>query len=128
MTDDVTLAGRTSTVYTPDSLIAGNAELLLDESITLISGQNLTRGSLLGKITASGKYTLSLSASGDGSQTPVAVLAHTTDASGGDAVTNAYVRGDFNQNAVTFGTGHTAASTKEALRALGIALVPSVAA
>lgn len=119
----MTTAAFTTTAFTPDRLVAQNAHLLLDESITLLSGQNLARGALLGKVTASGKYVLSLAAAGDGSQTPVAILAIDTNATGGDKVTNAYFRGDFQADAVTYGTGHTAANTKAALRALNIELI-----
>lgn len=112
-----------STAYSPDQLIAGNAHLLVGRSVTLISGQNLERGAVLGKITASGKYTLSLSASSDGSQTPDLILAEDCDASAGDASALAYARGDFNVNALTLGTGHTAASIREGLRAKGITFV-----
>ena len=119
----MTTAAFTTTAFTPDRLIAQNAHLLLDESITLASGQNLARGALLGRVTASGKYVLSLAASSDGSQTPVAILAVDTNATGGDKVTNAYFRGDFQADAVTYGTGHTAASTKAGLRTLNIELI-----
>ena len=45
-----------------DRLIAGDdADLVTDVGV-LITGQNLTRGAVLGKITASGKLNLSLSA------------------------------------------------------------------
>lgn len=72
-------------------------------------------------VTASnGEYRLSLSAANDGSQTPVAILVHDTDATSGDTETLIYERGDFNQSAVTFGTGHTAESVRAGLRALGI--------
>lgn len=121
-------ATHTSTPYTPDRLVAGNAHLLNTQKITLISGQDLSRGALLGKITASGKYTLSLSASSDGSEVPDMILVEDTDASGGDVVTVAYSRGDFDERAVTFGTAHTADSVRETLRGKGIVLVPSVSA
>ena len=53
---------------------------------TLISGQNLKSGTVLGKITASGKYTILAPAGADGSQTADAVLLDDVDASGGDKV------------------------------------------
>lgn len=109
--------------FSPDKLLAGNSHLLVTRQITLISGQNLTRGAVLGKITASGKYNLSLSAAGDGSQTPDLILAEDTDASDGDVVTIAYERGDFNQNALTLGTAHTVDSIREGLRDKGITLI-----
>ncbi len=111
--------------YTPDGLIVGTDDLQTRQ-ITLISGQNLARGAVLGKITASGKYTLSLSASSDGSQTPAVILAEATDASGGDKVTVAHFGGVFDENAITLGTGHTKASVREALRDVGIKLQSSI--
>ena len=77
-------------------------------------------------VTGSGKHILSLAAAIDGSQHPVAILAEDTDAGADDVSTPAYVRGDFDENEITFGTGHTAASVREDLRAKGIQLVPSV--
>jgi len=109
--------------YTPDSLIAGN-QFLVTEAATLISGQNLVRGAVLGRITASGKFTLSLAAASDGSQTPIAVLVEATDASGGDKACLVYAAGEFNVNALTFGTGHSASTvaTTNALRDASIHL------
>lgn len=121
-------ASFSSASYTPDRLVAGESDDLLAKSITLISGQNLARGAVLGKITASGKYTLSLAASSDGSQTPDAILAESVDASGGDKPALGYVRGDFNTSALTIGTGHTAASITEGLRGKGIALISTIGA
>ncbi len=116
-------ASHSSSTYTPDGLVAGNAHLLTSRKITLITGQNLIRGAVLGKITASGKYNLSLSAAADGSQTPDLVLAEDTDASAGDKVTIAYSRGDFIEQKLTIGTAHTADTIREGLRDKGIILV-----
>jgi hypothetical protein len=117
-----------SASFSPDRLVANNAHLLVAYQITLIEGQNLERGAVLGKITSGGKYTLSLSASSDGSQTPDLILAEDTDATSADKVTIAYARGDFNENALTIGTAHTADSIREGLRAKGIMLIPAQAA
>lgn len=119
---------RTEGTYAPDKLIAGNAHLLVGRKVTIISGQNLTRGAVLGKITASSKYNLSLSGASDGSQTPDLILAEDCNATSGDKVALAYARGDFNANALTLGTAHTVASITEGLRAKGITLIPAVAA
>jgi hypothetical protein len=110
-----------------DNLVAGDFPRVTDAE-TLVSGQNLARGAVLGKITASGKLTLSLSASGDGSQTPYAVLAEAKDASGGDAACVVYKTGEFSEGALTIGTGHTAASIKDGLRDKGIFLKATRAA
>lgn len=118
-------ASYASTNYTPNQLIAGEFDDLVAEKITVISGQNLVRGAVLGKITASGKYNLSLSAASDGSQTPDLVLAEDIDASGGDKVALAYSRGDFNAQKLVIGTAHTIASIKEGLRVKNIILINS---
>ncbi len=120
----MTTASYRTDTFSPDKLIAQNAHLLIHEPITLLSGQNLKRGALLGRVTATGKYVLSLSAAADGSQTPVAVLAIDCDAStGGDKVTEAYFRGDFMSNGLILGTGHTLASVKAGLRTLNIEII-----
>ena len=113
--------------YTPDSLLAGNAHLLVARKVTVLSGQVLPRGAVLGIITASGKAILSLAAASDGSQTPDLILAEDVDATGADATALAYERGDFNARAITLGTGHTVASIREGLRAKGIALLTAIA-
>ena len=114
----------TEGVYTPDALIAGNAHLLLAKKVTIASGQTLARGAVLGKVSASGEYTLSASAAVDGSETPDCVLAENVDASAAATAAMVYTRGDFAAAALTFGTGHSAASAAEALRGKGIALLP----
>jgi len=111
--------------FTPDGIIAGEDDLQTRQ-ITLISGQNLKRGAVLGKITASGKYTLSLAAAEDGSQTPAVILAEDTNATAGDKVSVAYFSGVFDENALTYGTGHSKASAREPLRDLGIKLQSSI--
>ncbi|HEY1035553.1 MAG TPA: head decoration protein [Pseudoxanthomonas sp.] len=107
--------------FTPDDLHAGDFPIRT-RKVTLVSGQNLIRGALLGQITTGGKYTLSASASSDGSQTPKAILADDVNASGGDKDAIVYLSGDFNEDALTYGTGHTAASVREGLRDLNIYL------
>lgn len=118
----------TEGTYAPDGLINGNAHLLVPRKVTILSGQNIARGAVLGKITASGKYILSLSAATDGSQTPDLILAESVDATGGDKEAIAYARGDFNAGALTLGASHTVASITEGLRAKGITILTAVAA
>lgn len=109
--------------FVPDGLVAGNPDLLLNSPIILAAGQNLKRGALLGKVTATSKYVLSLAAASDGSQVPNSILVDDTDATSGDKATINYTRGDFLQDYVTFGTGHTPASTTAVLRPLGIVFI-----
>lgn len=122
------IPGATVETYAPDRLVAGQNVRLVADGGTLASGQNLTRGALLGKITASGALALSLAAASDGSEVPYAILAEDTDASAGDKVCTVYLAGEFNPNVMTFGTGHTASSVKDALRDAGIFLKTYVSA
>jgi len=116
-----------SETYTPDRLIAGDYPLVTDEA-TILAGQTLSRGALLGKITASGKYQLCDSAASDGSEAPQAILAEDVDASGGDTVAPVYLSGAFNENAVIFGGSDDADTHRAALRDLNIYLKSPVSA
>ena len=130
MTTDFNPSITAQGTYAFDDLIAGdNVGPVTEGRGTVVSGQNVLRGALLGRITASGKLTLSLAASSDGSEVPAAILANDTNATSGDK-TNAliYTAGEFNERKVIFGTGHTAASTRDALRQIGIHLKDSVPA
>ena len=73
----------------------------------------------------SGEYVVSLAAAVNGSQTPDMIASEAVDASGGAKELIAYYKGDFNEAALTIGTGHTAASIREGLRVKGINLVPT---
>lgn len=76
---------------------------------------------------ATEKYLLAVAAAVDGSQIADAVLAEDCDASAGDAECVVFIRGDFNENALTFGAGHSATTVRETLRGKGINLVPAIA-
>lgn len=125
---DLKASFATEGTYTPAQLIAGNAHLLVARPITVLSGQNLKSGAVIGKVTVGGKYVLSLSAAEDGSEEPDLILAEDCDASAADKKALAYSRGDFIASALTLGAGHTIASITEGLRTKGIALLPSVSA
>lgn len=107
--------------YAFDALLAGDFPRVT-EKVTVITGQTLARGAVVGIITASSKATLSASAAGDGSETPVAVLAEAVDASAADVEAVVYRTGEFNEDAITLGTGHTVASVKDGLRQRSIFL------
>ena len=64
-----------------------------NEAVTLLLGTNYKSGSVLGKITASGKYKLAVVGAVDGSAVAVAVLLNPTDASLADATGIILARG-----------------------------------
>ena len=104
--------------YAPDNLYAGDFPRA--RRMATIAGGNFPRGTVLGRITATDKYTISLSAAGDGSQVPDAILEEAVDASGGDKVAPIALTGEFNEAALNLGAGHTIASVRQGLRGLSI--------
>ena len=106
--------GMKSALFIPDQLIAGTLQLVTDTGI--ITGGTYKRGTVLGMVTASGKYKLSVKTATDGSETPVAILVDNVDASTAD------------QNGGLFDNSWTVPALKAALRPLAIFLKDSIQA
>lgn len=87
---------------------------LVSDPVTVLQGQKLPRGAVLGKITATGKYVLSTAAAEDGSEVPTRVLAHGVDATAGDVNSAGYSHGQFIFEGLTVGEGHDFDSLKAA--------------
>lgn len=102
--------------HDPNHIIAGEHPLV-HQPVTIAEGQNLKRGAVLGRVTSGGKHILSASAASDGSQTPKCILAEDVDATDDDVVGPAYFSGEFAQEELTYGTGHTATTVEAAFRA-----------
>lgn len=65
------------------------------EEVTIVAGAGvLPTGTVMGKISASGKYKRHVNGAGDGTQTAVAVLLNAVDASGGSDVNGVLVTGN----------------------------------
>ena len=112
--------------HAEDNLIAGDFDIVT-EAKTLVSGQSVVKGEILGRITASGKYAMYKKTHSDGTETPDVIAAETVDASAGDAPIITYLSGQYNQNAITLPTVETVDNTlKDALRTKSIFLVESV--
>lgn len=108
--------------YTPDNLIAGSYPQT-SKPVTLASSAGaLPRGAVLGQVTATGKYVLSTAAAVDGSQNVDCILAEAVDASTQEVAASAYESGEFNQDAITLGAGHTVDTVRKALRDINIYL------
>jgi hypothetical protein len=103
--------------FNPHDLIAGDFPLKT-EAITLAKGQNLKRGSVLGRIKASGKFVLSRKTDdkaaevSDGSETPLRILGEDVDATDKDQVTVAYRTGSFLKQGLTLHESHGFADIK----------------
>lgn len=101
--------------YAPDNLFAGEFPRVV-RTVTLTGAAALARGAVLGRVSADGKFALSVAAAGDGSEVPEAVLVEDADPSGGDVSALVYLSGEFNEAALSFGADHDAASVRQPLR------------
>jgi|SRR5690606_28865231 len=108
-----------------DRLIAGEFPRI-EEKVAVVKGAALKRGSLLGRVTATGAYTLSEAEGDDGSEDPVAILAQDITAEDEEALV--YRTGEFNEAAVIYGDGHEADSVRDELAAMQIWLRRTVPA
>lgn len=126
--EPATNAGKFA-VEDPDGVVVGVATVavafvgplnftIADGATDFVSGDSFTVAVALGT-----KHVKSLAAATDGSQVPRAVLAEDVDATAADKEAMAYVVAGVNENALVYGTGHTAASVREALRTKGIHLI-----
>lgn len=112
--------------FTPENLLAGGTQEI-SETATVLDGQTLALGEIVGKITASGKLKALNTAGSDGSETPYGILAAAAAPVGADLTTLVYIKGEFRINAVTSATS-TPVLQKPNLRLLGIYLKDSVKA
>ncbi|MGU3539988.1 head decoration protein [Methylobacterium sp. A54F] len=106
-------------LYDPTSLRAGGCAR--DRQITVASGANasgavLKRGTVLGRVTATDKYVVSVKTANDGSQVPAMVLAFEIDASTADVVCSGYDDIEVVAEKLTFDGSWTAATLEAALR------------
>ena len=114
--------------FTPDNLIAGDFPIITDTA-TVVSGEKVVRGTLMGKITSGGKLKTCFSGNSDGSENPYAVMLEDVDASGGDvAGANILLTGELNSAALTFGSVDTYLTHKNAMRNLSMFVKVPVAA
>lgn len=91
------------------------------DTMTILTGQGeLKRGSVLGKVTASGKGKLVDNAQTDGSEKVYAILAEDVDTTDGDVKAVIYLSGAYNINSLVFGGDDTAADHKDFARTLSI--------
>lgn len=91
-------------------------------AVTILSGENLTAGAVLGKITATGKYVAYDDAgTDDGRRTAAAILYDDADASAGDLQATAIVRdAEVNGEELVFASGVDEAGAVADLAGVGI--------
>tara|TARA_R100000306_G_C4329262_1_gene119363 strand:- start:245 stop:613 length:369 start_codon:yes stop_codon:yes gene_type:complete len=114
-------AGSSYVPYQPAPFILGG--LVAFDSGTLASGQNLVRGTVIGRVSASGELVESVQTASDGSQNPVGVLNHDADATSG-AMNVVYAKGgDLDKTQVLFDASWSAIEQLAAFDGTPISLV-----
>lgn len=98
-----------------DELFGGVEVEVFTRNVTIASGQNVKRGTLLG--ITSGKYTIAAKGG-----KAVAVAAEDINAVSADTVGTAYITGYFNREKLIAASGDTVAAHEEELRDAGIFL------
>lgn len=115
--------------FMPDQLLSGPLQVVTD-TVTVLTGAAAIykRGTVLGVVTASGKYTLSVATAADGSQVPKAILVDDVNATAADVLAGVYLMAEVNQSRIIFDPSWTLVTLKTALRPFGIFLRDSVKA
>lgn len=103
--------------YLSRELSAGDFPIVMDTGV-IAAGQQLSRGAVLGQVTASGEYLLCKAAAEDGSQAPTAILDQDVDATDGAKSAPIRLTGQVLGSQLTLGEGLTLAAAKAALRPL----------
>ncbi|AZV46860.1 head decoration protein [Nautilia sp. PV-1] len=107
-------------------------DVVITDSVVLEAGQNLTAGSVLGRVTETGKYKLSAlkdadgNAIDDGSQVPSAVLLVDVDATDADKNAPVLVLGEVDEGELNYDASWDVASLKFELRKMSIFVKQSI--
>lgn len=108
------MAVLTEGSYAGEALISEANGTQSRDEITIASGSNLTANTVLGKVTASGKYVAYTVGASDGSQTAVAVLFDAVDATSVDKVGVAFTRNsEMAANSLAYGATVTTQGHKD---------------
>ena len=125
--DNAFAPGMTSSMFIPDQLVSGPLQVVTD-TVTIAQSGLLLRGAVLGMVTATSQYVLSVKTATDGSQKPVAILVDNVDTTLAIQQGGVYLMGEFNQNKLIVDASWALADLKTALRPFGIFLRDSVQA
>ena len=112
--------------YAPDQLVIEGADGY--KGVIAQGSGVLARGTVLGRVTASGHFTTATAAATDGSQTADVILADDVNATAADAEAMVYVRGKFDQSKLILGAGLTLAAVYSILRGKGIFIEATIPA
>lgn len=109
-------------VFNKDNIFAASqVQPVVATAATVLSGEGvLKRGSVMGKVSLSGKLKLVNSSEDDGSQHPYGILADDVDATSADATGVIFLTGEFNSDALIFDGTDTASTHESEARKIGL--------
>lgn len=99
---------------------------LVSDPITVKQGEVRLAGTVMGKITATGKYIKSVRTAVDGSEVPAVILGVDVDATAGDKASFGHVHGQFIWEGLAVDASWTYAQLKAALAGSTIFLVHGI--
>ncbi len=112
--------GIVTDVFVPDQLIAGDLKIVTD-TVTIGGSGVYERGTVMGKITATGVWIPSVKTATDGSEKPRGVLVDQVDNSVTSPQTGGvYVVAELNFNSLIYGSSWGTAGSAAALAALKV--------
>lgn len=94
--------GMRQAVFVPDQLIAGNLKIVTDQVNFAKADALLMRGTLVGQVTETGLFVVSVATATDGSQIPSGIVVDTVDATEDTASGAVYLMGEFNVRYMSF--------------------------
>lgn len=104
-----------------DNLIAGTQKNLVTRPATVRTGESFSRGSLVGRLTSTGKWQIDTFANAANySEFGIATEAVDTLTTGVETLTEIFVEGEFSENAILYPYTDTAATWREKLASVGI--------
>ncbi|MDQ0472810.1 head decoration protein [Labrys wisconsinensis] len=107
--------------FSPTHVVVGDLKVFAEPE-TILSGQTLLQWTVVGRVTASGKWIKCVASANDGSQVPRGITVDAVDASAGDLVGPVYKLGQFNPDLLAMDASWTAAALKAAFAGSGIFL------
>lgn len=110
---------------TYDNLIAGSQKRLVTRPATIRMGEAFSRGALLGRLTATGKWQV-IDEDNASSCNEFGIATEAIDSTAGEVLTDVFVEGEFSENGVIFSYSDTADDWRETLVAHEIYLRKTV--
>ncbi len=114
-----------SETFSFENLIAGSQVAIVNRSGVVRMGESFSRGTLLGRLTATGKWQV-IDEDGIATCNDFGIAVEAVDSTAGEVNTTIYVEGEFNETSVVYSYGDTADDWREILTPHDIYLRTSI--